>query len=153
VSNSSRTWVRVSAELVQPISGSIWRGTAASCSSTHSLVRAVPDCMAVLAGLKMRAVMCRGLARFDEMWSDSSLVGGGKQAGASTGLRMPSASQTEVPAWGPLLPSGALQLGIEMLLHGPAEAEVRDQRPSLGHVQRPGHDLGLENRYPADTDA
>ena len=41
----------MSRELVQPISGSISRGASGSYSSTHSLVRAGPDCMAVWAGL------------------------------------------------------------------------------------------------------
>ena len=36
---------------VQPISGSTRRGSSGSKSSTQSLVLAVPDCMAVLAGL------------------------------------------------------------------------------------------------------
>ena len=41
----------MSPELVQPINGSISRACSGSKSSTHSLVLAVPDCMAVLAGL------------------------------------------------------------------------------------------------------
>ena len=36
---------------VQPINGSISRGVSGSKSSTHSFVRAVPDCIAVWAGL------------------------------------------------------------------------------------------------------
>ena len=41
----------MSAELVHPISGSTTRGSSGSYSSTHALVLAVPDCIAVLAGL------------------------------------------------------------------------------------------------------
>src|SRR6185312_15221238 len=43
----------VSREAVQPISGSTSLGVG-SLSSTHRWVMATPDCMAVLAGLKMR---------------------------------------------------------------------------------------------------
>src|SRR6185437_9304666 len=55
VSKRSRTWFSVSRALDQPISGSGWRGVAGSYSSTHLRVSAVPDCMAVFAGRKMRA--------------------------------------------------------------------------------------------------
>jgi hypothetical protein len=41
----------MSRELVQPISGSTSRATSGSNSSTHLAVRALPDCMAVFAGL------------------------------------------------------------------------------------------------------
>jgi hypothetical protein len=47
----------VSDELVHPMSGSTALGEACSKSSTHDLVAAVPDCIAVLAGLYMRAVV------------------------------------------------------------------------------------------------
>src|SRR6201992_3658502 len=47
----------MSPEEVQPIKGSIARGCSGSYSSRHSLVEALPDCIAFLAGLKMRAVM------------------------------------------------------------------------------------------------
>src|SRR5215475_13557296 len=57
VSNRSRTCCRVSDELVQPISGSTALGEACSKSSTHDLLLAVPDCLAVLAGVYMRAVV------------------------------------------------------------------------------------------------
>jgi hypothetical protein len=40
----------MSPELVHPINGSIRRGLAGSNSSTHALVRALPDCMAFLVG-------------------------------------------------------------------------------------------------------
>src|ERR1043165_7639104 len=50
-----RTCWRVSAELVQPISGSIVRGRSGTNSNTHSREAALPCCIAVLAGLKMRA--------------------------------------------------------------------------------------------------
>src|SRR5215468_8061392 len=53
----SRTCCRVSDELVHPMSGSTALGAACSKSSTHDLVAAVPDCIAVLAGLYMRAVV------------------------------------------------------------------------------------------------
>src|SRR5215471_9739976 len=52
----SRTCCRVSDELVHPMRGSTALGAAGSNSSTHDLVPAVPDCIAVLAGLYMRAV-------------------------------------------------------------------------------------------------
>src|SRR6266566_4330421 len=60
VSNRSRTCCRVSDELVHPMSGSTALGEACSKSSTHDLVLAVPDCIAVLAGLYMRAVVMNG---------------------------------------------------------------------------------------------
>src|SRR5690348_17590725 len=47
----------MSADEVQPIRGSMVRGFSGSYSSTHCLARALPDCMAFLAGLKMRARM------------------------------------------------------------------------------------------------
>src|SRR6202035_5606214 len=47
----------MSLEEVQPINGSISRGCSGSKSSCHSRVLAVPDCIAFLAGLKIRAVM------------------------------------------------------------------------------------------------
>src|SRR6266436_5190031 len=59
-SNRNRTCCRVSAELVHPMSGSTALGEACSKSSTHDLVLAVPDCIAVLAGLYMRAVVMYG---------------------------------------------------------------------------------------------
>src|SRR5260370_16111117 len=42
------------------MSGSTALGEACSKSSTHDLVLAVPDCIAVLAGLYMRAVVMNG---------------------------------------------------------------------------------------------
>src|SRR5258707_15243053 len=54
-SNRSRTCCRVSDELVHPMSGSTALGEACSKSSTHDLVLAVPDCIAVLAGVFLRA--------------------------------------------------------------------------------------------------
>src|SRR4029078_2198141 len=51
----------MSLELVQPISGSTLRGAPGSNSRTHSFVRASPDCIAVLAGLKMRTLIGRPL--------------------------------------------------------------------------------------------
>jgi hypothetical protein len=51
VAKDSFTCVRVSAELVQPISGSISRGLSASISMTQRPVFACPDWVAVLAGL------------------------------------------------------------------------------------------------------
>src|SRR5215470_13812190 len=59
-SNRSRTCCRVSDELVHPMSGSTALGEACSKSSTHDFVLAVPDCIAVLAGLYMRAVVMNG---------------------------------------------------------------------------------------------
>src|SRR6266446_10316607 len=59
-SNRSRTCCRVSDELVHPMSGSTALGEDCSKSSTHDLVLAVPDCIAVLAGLYMRAVVMNG---------------------------------------------------------------------------------------------
>src|SRR5260370_14085784 len=59
-SNSSRTCCRMSDELVHPMSGSTVLGDACSKSTTHDLVLAVPDCIAVLAGLYMRAVVING---------------------------------------------------------------------------------------------
>src|SRR5258708_957345 len=59
-SNRSRTCCSVSGELVHPMSGSTALGEACSKSSTHDLVLAVPDCIAVLAGLYMRAVVMNG---------------------------------------------------------------------------------------------
>src|SRR5258708_33973217 len=59
-SNRSRTCCRMSDELVHPMSGSTALGEACSKSSTHDLVLAVPDCIAVLAGLYMRAVVMNG---------------------------------------------------------------------------------------------
>src|SRR5882672_619182 len=44
------TWLRISLDAVQPISGSIWRGLSGSYSSSHFFVRALPDCIAFLAG-------------------------------------------------------------------------------------------------------
>src|SRR5262249_32826571 len=60
VSNRSRTCCRVSDELVHPISGSTALGEACSKSSTHDLLLAVPDCIAVLAGVYMRAGVING---------------------------------------------------------------------------------------------
>src|SRR5262249_27856778 len=60
VSNRSRTCCRMSDELVHPISGSTALGEACSKSSTHDLLLAVPDCIAVLAGMYMRAVVING---------------------------------------------------------------------------------------------
>src|SRR5215470_17936750 len=60
VSNRKRTCCRVSDELVHPISGSTALGEACSKSSTHDLLLAVPDCIAVLAGMYMRAVVING---------------------------------------------------------------------------------------------
>src|SRR5882672_5282574 len=62
-SNRSRTCCRMSDELVHPMSGSTDLGDACSKSSTHDLVLAVPDCIAVLAGLYMRAVVMNGALR------------------------------------------------------------------------------------------
>src|SRR5258707_4186109 len=59
-SNRSRTCCRMSDELVHPMSGSTALGEACSTSSTDDLVLAVPDCIAVLAGLYMRAVVMNG---------------------------------------------------------------------------------------------
>src|SRR5258708_1095807 len=59
-SNRSRPLCRMSDELVPPMSGSTALGEACSKSSTHDLVLAVPDCIAVLAGLYMRAVVMNG---------------------------------------------------------------------------------------------
>src|SRR5947209_6495006 len=59
-SNRSRTCWRVSDELVHPMSGSTALGEACSKSSTHDLVLAAPDCIAVLAGMYMRAVVMNG---------------------------------------------------------------------------------------------
>src|SRR5258708_29728652 len=59
-SNRSRTCCRMSDELVHPMRGSTALGEACSKSSTHDLVLAVPDCIAVLAGLYMRAVVMNG---------------------------------------------------------------------------------------------
>ena len=42
---------------VYPIRGSTLRGVSCSYSSTHSPVPALPDCMAVFAGLNIRAVI------------------------------------------------------------------------------------------------
>src|ERR1700754_197812 len=47
----------MSPDEVQPIRGSTARARSRSSSSCHSLVLALPDCIAFLAGLKMRAVM------------------------------------------------------------------------------------------------
>src|SRR5229473_4064532 len=69
-SNRSRTCCRVSDELVHPMSGSTALGEACSKSSTHDLVLAVPDCIAVLAGLYMRAVVMNGGA----LWRISCVV-------------------------------------------------------------------------------
>ena len=55
-----RTCCRTSEELVHPMSGSTVFGDACSKSSTHDFVLAVPDCIAVLAGLYMRAVVMNG---------------------------------------------------------------------------------------------
>jgi len=50
----------MSLELVQPISGSIPRADSGASASTQPCVRARPDCMAVLVGWKIRAlVICR----------------------------------------------------------------------------------------------
>src|SRR5258708_39547289 len=58
--NRSRTCCSVPGELVHPMRGSTALGEACSKSSTHDLVLAVPDCIAVLAGLYMRAVVMNG---------------------------------------------------------------------------------------------
>src|SRR5215470_15998800 len=52
----------MSREPVQPMSGSISRGLAGANSSIQSLVRASPDCIAVRAGLKMRAIIAASLS-------------------------------------------------------------------------------------------
>src|SRR5216684_1824362 len=70
-SNRSRTCCIVSGELVHPMSGSTALGEACSKSSTHDLVLAVPDCIAVLAGLYMRAVVMNG----GTLWRISCVVG------------------------------------------------------------------------------
>src|SRR5215831_3250019 len=62
-SNRRRTCCSVSGELVHPMSGSTALGEVCSKSSTHDLVLAVPACIAVLAGLYMRAVMIGGALR------------------------------------------------------------------------------------------
>src|SRR5215471_15234975 len=59
-SNRRRTCCSVSGELVHPMSGSTALGEVCSKSSTHDLVLAVPACIAVLAGLYMRAVVMVG---------------------------------------------------------------------------------------------
>ena len=46
----SRTWLFMSPEPVQPISGSMVRACAGTNSSTQSRVRAWPDCIALRAG-------------------------------------------------------------------------------------------------------
>src|SRR5215468_5068330 len=66
-SNRSRTCCRVSDELVHPMSGLTALGEACSKSSTHDLVLAVPDCIAVLAGRYMRAVVMSGGALVAEI--------------------------------------------------------------------------------------
>src|SRR5208283_4598287 len=54
--NFSLTCAFMSPELVQPISGSITRGSSGSYSSDQSCLD-WPCCIALFAGLKMRAVM------------------------------------------------------------------------------------------------
>src|ERR1700744_4166952 len=69
----------MSPEEVQPISGSIARGCSGSYSRRHSLVWARPDCIAFLAGLKMRAVMDGGVP----LRNDIEAVGRNVQDGTS----------------------------------------------------------------------
>ena len=49
------------------------------------------------------------------------------------------------------LPAMTIQLRIEVLLHRQADAEIGDQRPALGNVQRARHDFRLENGNPANS--
>src|ERR1700676_3535783 len=44
----------------------------------------------------------------------------------------------------------ALELGIEVLVHGPADAEISDQGPGLGHIEYPAQHLRLKDRNPAE---
>src|SRR5260221_1400348 len=100
-SNRNRTCCRVSAELVHPMSGSTALGEACSKSSTHDLVLAVPDCIAVLAGLYLRAGVLnggnpRGTFRVVRLGSKdlaprASPANGG---GVSPGKRVPSLAST-----------------------------------------------------------
>src|SRR5215467_334540 len=90
-SNRSRTCCRVSEELVHPMSGSTALGEACSKSSTHDLVLAVPDCMAVLAGMYMRAVVMNGglsdiLRHFALAYRNPSSGQGGPWRGAQSGV-------------------------------------------------------------------
>src|SRR5258707_6728585 len=87
-SNRSRTCCRVSDELVHPMSGSTALGEACSKSSTHDLVLAVPDCIAVLAGLYMRAVVMNGGAL--------RLVSSGLRTGNG-----PTGQALQTGGWGP----------------------------------------------------
>jgi hypothetical protein len=43
------------------------------------------------------------------------------------------------------LPIMALELGIEVLLDGPADAEIGNQRPGLGHIEYPTQHLWLKD--------
>src|SRR5262245_42420572 len=81
-SNRSRTCCSVSGELVHPMSGSTALGEVCSKSSTHDLVLAVPACIAVLAGLYMRAVMIGGA-----LWRISLLSPAGIQEPAQRSRR------------------------------------------------------------------
>src|SRR5689334_14157389 len=67
----------MSPEEVQPINGSMARGCSGSYSSRHSWVWARPDCIAFLAGLKMRAVMEGGIP----LRNDIEALGGNVQDG------------------------------------------------------------------------
>ena len=43
----------------------------------------------------------------------------------------------------------AFEFGIEVLLHRPANAEIGNERPRLGHLEYPAQSLRLEDRNPA----
>jgi hypothetical protein len=47
------------------------------------------------------------------------------------------------------LPMMALEFGIPVLLHGPANTEIGNKRPAVGHLKYPTQDLRLEDRNPA----
>src|SRR5215470_19806617 len=52
-----------------------------------------------------------------------------------------------------LLPPLALELGIRMLLHRVADAEVSNQKPILGHLECASDFSRFENRHPANSEA
>jgi hypothetical protein len=47
-----------------------------------------------------------------------------------------------------LLPIVALEFGIEVLLHGPADTEIGDQLPALWHLEKTAQAFRLEDRNP-----
>src|ERR1700722_10087486 len=49
----------------------------------------------------------------------------------------------------PWLPAVTVELGIEMLFHRPADAEISHQRPGRRHIEGAVNDLRLENGDPA----